>query len=274
MHIGLLTARFKGKSFADIAKFAGEAGFGAIEAHVSDVVPGEVLKDDGAAVKKTLSETGTKLSAISVFRKYEFGTEDAGAYSHELVEAVRAAEVLGLDTVCALLGFPAAGRDKLASIRELAPGVFEPAAAEAEKRGVNIALENWFATSLQNLDHFEAVVETLPERVGFNFDPSHLMWQGIDYLAAVKEFAPRIYHTHAKDTRVDEAALRRKGVLEGRSWWRYVIPGLGGVRWGEYIGALKLSGYDGVLSVEHEDKAYDAEEGFKLALKYLSALVA
>jgi sugar phosphate isomerase/epimerase len=273
MHIGLLTARFKDTSFAAIAKFAGEAGFTAIEAHVRDVVPAEVLKDDGVAVKKTLSETGTQLSAISLFRKYVFGTDDAKVYADELVETVKAAEVLGLDTVCALLGFTAKGKDKLESIRELAPAVFEPAAAEAEKRGVNIALENWFATCLQNLDHFEAVVEYLPERVGFNFDPSHLMWQGIDYLGAVKEFAPRIYHTHAKDTCIDEAALRRKGVLEGRSWWRYVIPGLGGVRWGEYVGALKSSGYDGVLSVEHEDSAFEAEEGFKLALKFLSTLI-
>ena len=147
-----------------------------------------------------------------------------------------------------------------------------PAAAEAGKRGVRIALENWFSTCLQNLDHFAAVVEALPESVGFNFDPSHLCWQEIDYLAAVKEFAPRIYHTHAKDTAVDAAALRRKGVLE-RGWWRYVIPGFGIVDWGQYIGALRLAGYDRVLSVEHEDRAFEAEEGFERAIAFLSRFV-
>jgi sugar phosphate isomerase/epimerase len=272
MYVGLLTARFRDKSFAQIAEFAGESGFAAIEAHVRDVVPAEVLADDGAAVRTILGAAGVRLSALSLFRKYEFGTDDAGAYADELVETVRAAGVLGLDTVCALLGFPAGGGDKLASIRELAPAVFEPAAAEAERHGVRIALENWWATSLQHLEHFAAVVECLPERVGFNFDPSHLMWQGIDYLAAVEEFGPRIYHTHAKDTFVDQAALRRRGVVSGRGWWRYVIPGLGGVRWGEYIGALKLAGYDGVLSVEHEDRAFEAEPGFRLALRFLSTL--
>jgi sugar phosphate isomerase/epimerase len=60
-------------------------------------------------------------------------------------------------------------------------------------------------------------------------------------------------------------------VLE-KGWWRYVIPGLGVVDWGQYVGRLKLCGFDGVLSVEHEDRAYQAEEGFALALKYLGRL--
>jgi sugar phosphate isomerase/epimerase len=272
VEVGLLSARFRDTGFAEIAAFSSGAGYARIEAHTSHVVPAEVLADDGAAAKKTLADSGVRLSALSHFRKYVFGTEDAESYSRELVETVRAAEVLELDTVCALLGFPAEGKDKLACIREMAPAVLGPAAAEAGKRGVRIALENWFATCLQNLEHFQAVVEALPESVGFNFDPSHLSWQEIDYVAAVGEFAERIYHTHAKDTAVDEAARRRKGVLE-RGWWRYVIPGFGIVDWGQYIGALRLAGYDGVLSVEHEDRAFEAEDGFERAIAFLSRFV-
>ncbi len=269
MHIGLLTARFKGKSFEEIAAWAGGAGFAALEAHTRDVVPAEVLADDGVAVKKILASAGVRLSALSHFRGYQMATEDADLYAGELVETVKAAEVLGLDTVCALIGFPTEGKDKLTSIREDLPALFEVPAAEAQKRGVRLAFENWWATCLQTLEHFAAVVEFLPENVGFNFDPSHLLWQEIDYLSAVGEFAARIYHTHAKDAAVDRAVLARKGVLED-GWWRYVIPGLGSVRWGEYVGRLRLAGYDGVLSVEHEDRAFEAEEGFVLALKSLS----
>ena len=269
MHIVLLTAMFKDKSFEEIAAWAGGAGFAALEAHTRDVVPAEVLADDGASVKKTLTASGVRLSALSHFRGFDLATEDADVYARELIETIKAAEVLGLDTVCALTGFPAEGKDKLTSIREHLPALFEAPAAEAQKRGVRIAFENWFATCLQTLEHFAAIVEALPEQVGFNFDPSHLLWQEIDYLSAVGEFAPRIYHTHAKDTEVNRAVLARKGVLE-RGWWRYVIPGLGSVRWGEYVGRLRLAGYDGVLSVEHEDGAFEAEEGFTLALKYLS----
>jgi sugar phosphate isomerase/epimerase len=269
----LLSARFKDTSFEDIAAFAGRAGFGRIEAHTRDVVPAEVLADDGAKVKKVLAENGVHLSALSVFRKYVFGTDDAEAYARELDETVRAAEVLGVKVVCALLGFPAEGRDRLESIREFAPAIFEPLGAEAAKRGVSIAFENWWATSLQDLEHFAAVVELLPENVGFNFDPSHLYWQQIDYLSAVGEFAPRIFHTHAKDTAVDDAVLRRRGVLAGRAWWRYCIPGFGRIDWGEYVGRLRLAGYDGVLSVEHEDGTFEAEEGFEKAIAHLSQFV-
>jgi len=273
MEIGLLTARFKDTSFADIAAFAGRAGFAAVEAHTRDVVPSEVLADDGAKVKKVLAACGVRLSALSHFRKYVFGSDDAEAYSRELAETIRAAEVLGVNVVCALLGFPAEGKNRLESIREFAPGIFEPLGAEAAERGVSIAFENWWATSLQDLEHFAAVVELLPENVGFNFDPSHLYWQQIDYLSAVGEFAPRIFHTHAKDAAIDDAVLRRKGVLAGRDWWRYCIPGFGRIDWGEYVGRLRLAGYDGVLSVEHEDGTFDAEEGFEKAIAHLSQFV-
>ena len=106
------------------------------------------------------------------------------------------------------------------------------------------------------------------ENFGLNFDPSHLLWQEIDYLAAVAEFAPRIFHTHAKDCVIDDAALRRLGVLE-RGWWRYSIPGTGRVAWGEYLGRLRDVGFDGAVSIEHEDRTFGAEEGFRAGARFL-----
>ena len=119
----------------------------------------------------------------------------------------------------------------------------------------------------------EAVFEVLPqENFGLNYDPSHLLWQGIDYLAAVEKFADRIFHTHAKDCAVNDAALRRVGV-QGSGWWRYTIPGTGRIAWGEYLGKLREVGFDGAVSIEHEDRTLGAEEGFRMGAAYLRSLL-
>jgi len=94
------------------------------------------------------------------------------------------------------------------------------------------------------------------DNFGLNFDPSHLVWQGIDYLQAVEVFAKRIFHTHAKDTEIVQHKLRWLGCLEG-GWWRY------------YIARLRRNGYDGILSIEHEDSALGREEGFIKGLQHL-----
>ena len=275
MHVGLLTARFgRERDFEGIAAWAAGAGFKALEvtcgpgAHID---PGKVLADDGAAVKKIVDQTGIGISSLANYAGFNKGDGPA-SYSKTMTEVITAAEILGLDVVCAVAGFPDEGKSKMETIREGVPKVFEPLAREAEKRGVRIAFENWFATNLQNVDHFKAVTEVLPANVGFNFDPSHLLWQEIDYIAAVEECADRIFHTHAKDTLVRRDRLARLGVLEG-GWWQYVIPGFGDMQWGKYIRTLKLCGYDGVLSIEHEDGAFGAEEGFEKGLKYLSTLI-
>src|SRR4028118_1653289 len=92
------------------------------------------------------------------------------------------------------------------------PDAFRPFLDQAGEQGVRIALENWFATNIQHLDHWRSVFEVLPDdHFGLNFDPSHLDWQGIDVSAAVHEFRDRIFHVHAKDVAVNETRLRRVG---------------------------------------------------------------
>ena len=82
-------------------------------------------------------------------------------------------------------------------------------------------------------------------------------------------FDRRIFHTHAKDTLVDAAPRARVGIY-GRGWWRYVVPGSGSIRWGEYINHLRTNGYRGVLSIENEDSAVSREQGFILAARHLA----
>ena len=273
MYIGLLTARFADQmNLEQIASWAAEAGYAALEVHTRHIDAKAVLADGGAAVRKVLDATGLKISSIAHYSIFNRNST-AEQYAEQMRDVLAAAEVLGLDTVCTLAGFPEEGKSKMETIREVLPPLFAPLADQAQKRGLKIAFENWFATNLQHLDHFQALLEAVPnENVGFNFDPSHLHWQGIDYLAAVAEFKDRIFHTHAKDVATYAAKLARIGVLEG-AWWRYVIPGFGEIDWGRYILALREIGYDGAVSVEHEDSSFDACEGFEKALRHLSQFV-
>jgi len=274
MYIGLLTARFgKEMDLAQIAAYAGKAGYTALEVHTKHLPPRSVLDDDGKAVKAILEDTGVRISSLAHYEIFNRDGAAPDAFVREMGDVLAAAEVLGLDTVCTLAGFPGEGTSKLETIRQVLPDVFGPMAEQAAGRGIRLAFENWFATNLQHLDHFRALLEAVPNtNIGFNFDPSHLYWQQIDYLAAVAEFAERIFHVHAKDVALRADVLARVGVLDG-GWWRYVIPGFGDIDWGRFILALREIGYTGAVSVEHEDGAFDAIEGFDKALVHLRQFV-
>ena len=93
--------------------------------------------------------------------------------------------------------------------------------------------------------------------VGLAFDPSHLVWQFIDPYACIEEFIPHILHVHAKDMHVDRALLAQTGFLTDFRWWSARIPGHGDIDWARLIGELRRCGYDGTISIEHEDKQYE-----------------
>ena len=172
-----------------------------------------------------------------------------------------------------MAGHPVPGKDKMQTIQEDVPEVLGPVVEYAATKGIKVALENWYATNLQGLAHWDKLFEVIPaENFGLNFDPSHLCWQQIDYIEAVYRFRDRIFHTHAKDTEIRDHDLRYLG-NQASGWWRYCIPGYGRIHWGQYIAALKHSGYDGVLSIEHEDGALGREEGFIKGLAHLQQFV-
>ena len=91
---------------------------------------------------------------------------------------------------------------------------------------------------------------------GLNFDPSHLIWQHIDYVRCIREFSKRIVHVHAKDTRIDADRLYAVG-SRGFGWHTAKIPGLGDVNWGAMFSALTDAGYNGAVCIEVEDRAYE-----------------
>ncbi len=123
---------------------------------------------------------------------------------------------------------------------------------------------------------FEAIPSAA---LGLNLDPSHLLWLGVDYERAVRDYGERILHVHAKDTVVRREELYRRSILSlGVGWQEARMPGRGEIDWGRFVGALREVGYEGVVSIEHEDEEFEGsdelvERGFKLARDHLRPFV-
>ncbi len=136
---------------------------------------------------------------------------------------------------------------------------------------------------------FEALFKGFKDspHVGLQYDPSHLVWQMMDPIQTARDFVDKIYDVHLKDTEVRWDVLRKVGInpINKAQWWLYRLPGLGSINWSEFFTVLQRSGYQGAMSLEHEDPLYgspnrpgpdftpDYAMGFKMAHKYLRQYV-
>ncbi len=274
MFVGLLTAPLGNWSFEKLVGWASANGFKGLEVSVSpgskQVDVDRILSGGAGKIKNLLSSKNLEITSLAFYSIRILENPDEQRFLKKVIDACAALDV---KVACTLAGGPAAGKDKIQTLKEDFPKVFNPLVDRAKEQGVKIAMENWFATNLQGLDHFQAALDAVPDKtLGLNFDPSHLLWQQIDYVEAVHRFRDRIHHTHAKDTEILEYKLRQVGVL-GEGWWRYRIPGWGRVNWTAYLTALKETGYDYVLSIEHEDPFFTAEAGFQKAKQFLEQFI-
>ncbi len=106
-------------------------------------------------------------------------------------------------------------------------------------------------------DVWRTMFEKIPsENFGLNFDPSHLIWQHIDYVRCIREFGHKFVHVHAKDEKIDPDAFYNRGIM-GVKWHIPKLPGLGSVDWGKFYSALGDTGYNGAVCIEVEDRAYE-----------------
>ena len=273
MEVGMLTTPFGDKPLEFVLDFAEASSISALEVATHPgsrhLDPGKLDKKHAAAVRKACDERLLHVTSLAYYTCDLTNPKKSKAAQETARKVIDGAALLGVSTVCMLAGFAAPGMTKLETIRQVLPGAFKPILAHARKRGVNIALENWFATCLQGLDTFESLFRAIPDgNFGLNYDPSHLVHQECDHLLPVTLYRDRLFHTHAKDVLIDRAKRAHTGVY-GDGWWRYVLPGFGAIRWGEYVSHLRQNGYDGVLSIEHEDAAQGREEGFARAAWHL-----
>ncbi len=152
----------------------------------------------------------------------------------------------------------------------------------AADHGVKIAVEmhpGFVAYSPETMLRLRALAGP---QVGCNYDPSHMFWQGIDPIAAIRVLGDAIFHVHAKDTQIYAANLPKTGVLDtkpytderNRGWiFRTCGYGHGAEWWKEVVATLRMYGYDNVLSIEHEDSLLSAEEGLTKAAQFLSEII-
>lgn len=279
MRIGALTTKFTADQWPleRIVAWAGETGIDCLEIEYRHLDCAALLTPGPRqTLQRQLREAKVGISALSYYAMDLTAPDPAKrAEAIARVEAtIDAAEALGVTVVCTLTGHPVPGKSKMDTIRQDLPGIFGPLLERAAKKGITIALENYFRTCIQHLEHWKALFDVLPQQhFGLNFDPSHLDLQGIDYLAAVNEFAPRIVHVHAKDVFVIEHWRRRVGTMDAHHGG-FCIPGTGRIAWGPFIHRLRQAKYDGVLSIEHEDPTLSSVDGFRIAERHLRPLIA
>ncbi len=267
-------------------KLAARIGYDCLEVHgkwEADQIETEAdRRGEADKVRAMLEESGISISAIAL---YQAGPRDVkgsvvryGAYIEMCAE-------LGVEVLSTMsAGDPAKGLEE--NLKDF-QAVFREVAPQAEQAGVRIAFENWpalrgtfppFGTA--NIGFTPRVWERMfelvdSESLGLEFDPSHLVWQGIDWARALERFASRIYHVHAKDTEVLADRLAAEGFFS-EGWWRYRLPGYGSVDWRKFTSLLKENGYEGSICIEHEDPVFSGErriEGLEKAHAYLRPLV-
>lgn len=309
MRVGFLTACLREVPLPEIFRWAGEVGFEALEVSAVSAASEESLYLGGAlnaaALSRPASRRLTRQAAAQVHRwAAESGVHiscltqctnllepDPKVRAERLADfkqVIQAAAHLGVPTVSGFVGRHP--RLTIAENVELFAKVARPLLRYADRRGVRIAIENcpmpgWqFEGLAGNIAYspwvWDLLYERLPEEnFGLNLDPSHLYWLGVDYLSAVKDYAERIFHVHAKDTEVDESALAYRGSLLGGGWWRYRLPGLGELDWAGFLSRLYEVGYDGAVSIEHEDPVWrgseeKVKEGLLIGGRFLKQFVA
>jgi sugar phosphate isomerase/epimerase len=156
------------------------------------------------------------------------------------------------------------------------------AAAFAKERGVRLGFEMHPGFVVYNPKTLLRLREEVGEVIGANLDPSHLFWQGIDPIAAIRDLGEAIFHVHAKDTALDAYNVARNGVLDlepydavaKRSWvFRSVGDGHDALFWKRFVSELRVAGYDHVLSIEHEDSLASTDEGLARAIGTLKQAI-
>src|SRR4051812_45526652 len=282
MRLGFVSAILPEYTLEQVLHFAAEAGFSSVE--VMCWPPGRAERRYAGVTH--LDVTDVSPDAIRRVRDlvelHEVEISGLGYYPNPLM-ADRAEAERGIGHLHALIDAAAelgigvvnsfVGRDPALSVDANWPRfleVWRPLVAHAEGRNVRIGIENcpmlftadeW--PGGKNLATSPAIWRRMFADIpspcfGLNYDPSHMVWQQMDYLAPLVEFRERLVHVHAKDARIDRAALDAHGVLGyPKLWHTPKLPGLGDVRWGAFFGALTDAGYDGPVAIEVEDRAFE-----------------
>ncbi len=282
LSLGFVTAILPDLSFEEVLSFAASAGFDCVEvmcwpkgkaerryAGVTHIDVTSLDGDEASRIKDQVAASGVSISGLGYYpNPLVVDRAEAQIYIDHIKKVIEGASLLGVGTVNSFIG-----RDWTKSVDDNWPRfleVWKPIIAFAENKGVKIGIENcpmlftkdeW--PGGKNLGTTPAIWRRMFNDIpspafGLNFDPSHFIWQQMDYLAAIREFAPRFHHAHAKDARIDRERLNQVGIMaHPLEYHTPKLPGLGDVDWGKFVSTLTDSGYNGPVCIEVEDRAYE-----------------
>jgi sugar phosphate isomerase/epimerase len=291
MQLGFVSAILGDLSLEDVLKFAADEGFACVElmcwppggadrryAGVCHLDVTNFPDEQASRVRDLVRRHGVAISGLGYYpNPLHPDADHRRVVVEHLKKVISAAPLLDVRLVNTFIG-----RDHTRSVEDNWPlfaEVWPDVVQHAERAGVNVALEN--CPMLFSRDEWpggknlatspalwQAILEAIPSpHLGLNYDPSHLIWQHIDPVRAIRDFGKRIYHFHAKDTRIDQDRLYEVGIL-GLGWHTAKLPGLGDVPWGPLFSALTDAGYHGPVCIEVEDRAYEGSlEDRKRALR-------
>ena len=297
MKLGVITTGLLQHDFDEGLDLAQRLGFDAIEIgcagfHSKRYADPEALLADPDALarwREAIDERGLEITALAAHgAPLAPDPDEARAYAEELRLSCELAERIGVTRLTLLAGLPGGGPDDRTPswvVTPFPPWNLDALAWQWEERllpywrekarlasdhGVRLCFEMSPCDMVFNPAGLLRLRAEIGDVVGCNFDPSHLFWQQIDPIEAIHALGDAIYHVHAKDTRLEPREIRVNGVLDPkphsdlatRSWlFRTVGYGHGASFWCDFVSALRLVGYDDVLSIEHEDDLIDADEG-------------
>ncbi len=282
MKLGFVSAILPDISLEEVIRFAGAEGFECVElmcwpkgkaerryAGVTHVDTSAMTPADAASINALAKSKGVAISGLGYYPNPLVADEaEAGVYLDHIKKTITAAKLLGVNKMNTFIG-----RDHTKSVEDNWK-VFEarwPAVIRhAEAEGVKVGIENcpMFFTGDEwpggkNLATTPAMWRRMFERIpsgsfGLNYDPSHMVWQQMDYLKPLRDFKDKLFHIHLKDVRVDRHRLDEVGIMaHPLEYHTPKLPGLGEVDWGRFLSLLSDNGYQGAVCVEVEDRAYE-----------------
>lgn len=305
MKLGLLTSILDGWTFQEALEIAGEMGFSCLEvacwpqgkaerryAGVSHLDVERVVYDNDYAenILKSCREKKIRISALAFYpNTMDPNLKKRAENIAHLKKVIRASRRLQVNLVTTFIGRDQEKtvEDNLNLFQELWPEIIY----FAEENKVKIAIENcpmlfgqdqW--PGGQNLMTSPALwremFRKIPSRnFGLNFDPSHFVWQQMDYIQPLYEFKDRIFHVHCKDIKLYPEKLAQCGIMAyPLEYMSPKLPGLGDVDWGCYLSALYDIGYDGDVCIEVEDRAFEGSresvlDSIRLSKRYLDQFI-
>jgi len=306
MKLGFLTVCLGNMPLEEKAKWAFENGFKTLEVACwpryndrdyssSDIDVVNLTEKEAEKIKAYFKEYGLTISSLAYYDNNLHSNPDKRAFvNNHVKKCIDAAVMLETSMVGTFVGrnIDKGIKDNFDEYEK----VFGELVCYAEDRGIKIIIENcpmtgWQVPGLPGTISFtpelwEEMFERIPSKnFGLNYDPSHLLIQLIDCYEPITKFIDKIFHVHAKDAEVFEDKLKLYGVFNkqlaktsGGGYWMYRMPSLGQIDWDKSVNILKEAGYNGVISIEHEDPLYEGsidkvKEGLILGRKHLEKFV-